>query len=1856
MDQLAAALAQQRALAEEGVEAQPTDLLAAATAFFKWRQAALKANFRRELEGILEEVAQEEEEKAKLQKLLDKTQERLDDTNQALSRVSNDYKVALVHMDQLRTQNDELFKTLEAAEGASRTHAEQARTASIMHQEEVKRRQEETRRSALEIEALREQVSAGISQHTGLLEKLTERDKELAEVTQEGLHHKRNASRLQEEVERLEAICRATGERAAAAEAQAATRGEQIGRLYAELSALRERYHVELSELKAARISASEVERMRERMDSMQSSSDSMVAARDELRASLEGVMAKLAAAEQRLKRQAHAATMRDAVIDAITTIGREITRDSDESYILQVTTKLSAELDLAMANNADMAERLAASDAVIAQQQGHVRRIAEECGGLEQQLREAREHRDEQHRINAELSAELRRMAAEYALGPILILDRDGNLVPQESPERPPPSATAPATSQMEAQSTAVRVILADKAFGLGALSQAIAAHPGSVQSVRAQLADCRSLAEALKADVDEVSQLLTVRPFEGEELARKLPQLQERLANTESCLVASREDLSLKQVHAVNMEARLLAAESALRGGSSLLQGWSGLLAEVAAAEDGRLEPDVRLGLREELKTREDVLHRAVMDLAATAPPLLGGDPGYAAAQVAMREAGNAMMELALTLGDRLVDAPATRSRVLATEQLLMERAGQLARFREVLAKLPGEIADMVERLTAVIPDVQCIGPAVEEMLRCVQHFMAAGKEQVVDVVALQGEVLMLRGLLRTKDLTIKSLEEVGSGLRTGSPTKRALKMVPLEALHASERSRDAVAQEKAALQTRLVDQRVQLVAARHRIVNYMAALREACEKAECFYKWRCVTATFKSERDHAAMLAAQDEQEKVVKECRLQVARLEDELEKALAVHGEEVARLTSAHTTEVAQLTKEHESQTFNMRLEHAEEVKALKEAALKASTTRVDVLRRMMKERTARWRELLAYATLYYWRFRCKRQAEARARWRKWADRLRALDEPDNPTYRELLFGPRMTLARRLRLRRLLADPDLLLPKAMTGADIARMILRAWRGWAYIKRQAHKLDALTAAVPAFIDNIGDRRRLERAWLALRLWTAGSATARAHEAIRDYENATAEANAAKAAAESAVANMADELERQRQATAEAEAAAADAAAAAAAAQEAATQAGQIMAAGGYGTDGGQGYGMGTGMGMGMGGGAYGHGMPPGAAEVGTQYLPNVHTVLSGGGYAPAHVAAADAVAAAQAAGMDVGMHPMNTALQHPGYVQIPRLSDGSMALPIDMQPSSGGYLSSGPSGGGAGSQIAAWSDLSQGGMPPVTGPSQARLDAQARRRSSSAGRRRSSAQGNARVSGTGRSSTAGQQTGGGAVATLAERAGRLAAAVDAIQAGVQDTAALLSPRTKVLQTGPDSASDLGAAMDQSLAPRSTGGGSRPGSPVRRIQGDGTLAIEYMPKVSEGGYSASPPHSPTLAPRPSDERGALAESGDGPSGRMPSMAGYGSAPEGQTGRMSVPGGTGMYGTGGGAGPGAAPFLDFTAVQSGGGASGRPPRSSAGGPRPSTGGTGTGNTNSVQVLLSRLPGRNRPLREDGRSIRRVVSGSDGGPGPTSGRPSGDGTRSTGGGGYGHVSSRLHEETVSTIAKKRLAGRPPERGAANLASMPPAPLATVAGPVGMMLPPNTNTPGPVSLRQMEGVPQAASLRGGMGTASGIALQATAWPHVPASVLPGPGGPGPNTADLVRRRGDPYAAPSAPYVPSIDVPLPPPFPAPIQSQAVVTSQLAQPPYDQALQLPTAAVLPSKGGKVVRFERMTPPPPGAGGGTAALLTGEGSPGSEGLVLVDGEREGTSGGGGPAGHTTYISLPSPVKVSIRLPGPL
>lgn len=55
--------------------------------------------------------------------------------------------------------------------------------------------------------------------------------------------------------------------------------------------------------------------------------------------------------------------------------------------------------------------------------------RLAVDVAGGEGSLREAREHKDALARANAELYAEMQRLAAESALGPLMVLDADGNV-----------------------------------------------------------------------------------------------------------------------------------------------------------------------------------------------------------------------------------------------------------------------------------------------------------------------------------------------------------------------------------------------------------------------------------------------------------------------------------------------------------------------------------------------------------------------------------------------------------------------------------------------------------------------------------------------------------------------------------------------------------------------------------------------------------------------------------------------------------------------------------------------------------------------------------------------------------------------------------------------------------------------------------------------------------------------------------------------------------------------------------------------------------------------------------------------------------------------------------------------------------------------------------------------------------------------------------------------------------------------------------------------------------------------------------------------------------------------------------
>ena len=88
---------------------------------------------------------------------------------------------------------------------------------------------------------------------------------------------------------------------------------------------------------------------------------------------------------------------------------------------------------------------------------------------------------------------------------------------------------------------------------------------------------------------------------------------------------------------------------------------------------------------------------------------------------------------------------------------------------------------------------------------------------------------------------------------------------------------------------------------------------------------------------------------------------------------------------------------------------------------------------------------------------CCSQVEARSRWRAYAGQLCAAEHVPEPTRQDVMRGPHFTVAQRQVLRH--ADPtEWRAFKAITGAQVVRMVLQAWRAWTWIKQRAHQVTA------------------------------------------------------------------------------------------------------------------------------------------------------------------------------------------------------------------------------------------------------------------------------------------------------------------------------------------------------------------------------------------------------------------------------------------------------------------------------------------------------------------------------------------------------------------------------------------------------------------------------------------------------------------------------------------------------------------------------------------------------------------------------------------------------------------------------
>lgn len=149
-----------------------------------------------------------------------------------------------------------------------------------------------------------------------LIEQLAQRDEAVANKGREANRAFAELKTAKENIARLEAVARATGERAAAAEASLAARADSAALLHTEVCKLRERYLSELSELKMLKAAAAEADRYKAQLDAAQGVSAALVEARDELRSAVSMLTSRLAGAEERARRFAASTSIRDSVLE----------------------------------------------------------------------------------------------------------------------------------------------------------------------------------------------------------------------------------------------------------------------------------------------------------------------------------------------------------------------------------------------------------------------------------------------------------------------------------------------------------------------------------------------------------------------------------------------------------------------------------------------------------------------------------------------------------------------------------------------------------------------------------------------------------------------------------------------------------------------------------------------------------------------------------------------------------------------------------------------------------------------------------------------------------------------------------------------------------------------------------------------------------------------------------------------------------------------------------------------------------------------------------------------------------------------------------------------------------------------------------------------------------------------------------------------------------------------------------------------------------------------------------------------------------------------------------------------------
>ncbi|GBF99255.1 hypothetical protein Rsub_11780 [Raphidocelis subcapitata] len=1058
-----------------------------------------RAGFKLQLRSILADVAAEEDARRTLQAQLRAARSREAQLREKLAALKADHAAVVNELRQQHAALGQLQAALQAGGEAEAAAAGEAAAQRAADAAALRGARQAVDALRAESAALREDLKAAAQQQAALAEALAQRDARVAGLLADAEAARRAAAARAAEAERMEGVLRATGERAAASEQEAAEARAAAAAGRAEAAAASEKLHAALAELRPLRGAAAEAAGLREQLAAATTAAAALASARDRAQAAADGSAAAAAAAVDRARRLSGLQALVERLVATACDRGGSGAGGDLQSIIaaggggsgeqqaaaaagaptapvLQEPDELAAALQQRLREALELGPKLAACEAAAEQQRRHIARLAAEADRARGEAEAAREQARVERSLSVQLQAELRRALAAAAGGS-----------PAAGADAPAGHAHAARLQLLGrlhdvASELRARAAEAERHRGAdgGALSAPAAQATRAAERLGAASARLDGLLARLQAGGDPA-----VASAHLDATAGELRQLRSGLGGLAAGLDDGQRQLERAGAAAAAALAAAEAAEGALDAAAARAEAaaggaaaWEGEAAEAAPAAG---PPSWGSEAVKAIRAAEArLLASGLGDACGAAPgkegsggggglhsslgPWLAGDaPAVAAAaavrdaSAALREAAGALLQQDATTGAGGGDGgggAALAAELRAAASSLGGCAKQLRRLKAAAAaaalsnaacletaaagrRLIGDAVAVLERLDGPpLAGGAAGGDGARQQLSLLDVPLgqqAPGRaEAEAEADRLQLEAAALRGLLAARDSRIRELEKRQRQLLSGNE-----ELVPANLLAAVQESLDAAEARRHEAQRdaeRAAERRVATAAA---FVDRAADALLSSAAAQALQRWRANALAARVFALHERLAAAQAEAEALL--CARQL----------------------------------------------RAEAVAAYLE-----------------RQPCGRLRAWTLRAALLAWQRHARRQLGAGQAWRVLAEAAAEAaggGEPAEPTLAARLLqrrrqawgaGPATAAARggglvwELSAARLLA----------ASFDAWRCAARQAAAWRRLRAAEARLEGLSCGLPAWVRHLGDRRRIERAWLALRLASCGAAAAR------------------------------------------------------------------------------------------------------------------------------------------------------------------------------------------------------------------------------------------------------------------------------------------------------------------------------------------------------------------------------------------------------------------------------------------------------------------------------------------------------------------------------------------------------------------------------------------------------------------------------------------------------------------------------------------------------------------------------------------------------------------------------------------